>query len=138
MAKSETKEIIERLSYDKSFGILTRPALEIELERIKKFNCLFIDLNNIRKLNQIIGYCAVDKLIFNMFDQFKKESSEECIIGRWFSGDEIVIVANNTILAAWKLKEIAMGLGLSFKELHLLDKNLEQLSIEIAKFRWGD
>src|SRR4030067_3146753 len=101
-----------RLSYDKAFGILTRQALEIELEDMKKFDCCFIDFHNMRSFNRLLGYKKVNEIIHAIFDEFKTQGN--FIIGRWFSGDEILITGevNRGTLAIFR--EIAHKYGLSF------------------------
>ncbi len=44
-SRKELIEIIEKLSHDKAFDILTRTGLEVEMEG--EYNGIFIDFNNI-------------------------------------------------------------------------------------------
>jgi len=110
-----SKEIIERLSKDRAFGILTRNALELEIEKLRVFDCCFIDFNSIKKLNQLLGYRAVNKIIFEIFVEFK-QGNEECIIGRWFSGDEVVFIHSNIEGQANRLDKISKKHGMTFKK----------------------
>jgi len=127
--------IIKRLSYDKVFGILTRPALEIILENKKSFDCCLIDFNNLKKLNKLIGYNQVNSIIFNLFKEYKQYNNS--IIGRWFSGDEILIVDNLIRLKICILKKIAYKHGMSFKTFYFENKNLKQIEIEIDKINYN-
>lgn len=120
-------ELIKQLSYDKAFGILTRNALDVEIEKLKSFNCAFIDLNNIKSLNQILGYKKVNELIFNLFHQFKV-NHPNCIIGRWFSGDEIMIIHPDIETKIMYLELIGKEMGLTFKrKLYYKVKSLDKL-----------
>lgn len=81
------------LSFDKSFGILTRGALEETISHLKyPFNAIFIDFDSIHALNNKIGYEKVNTIFRNMFSTFEDKIP---IIGRWFSGDEILMITNN-------------------------------------------
>ena len=126
------KEIIGYLSYDKSFGILTRQALELKLKKIKRFNSCLIDFNNLKKLNQLLGYNKVNNIIFNIFDEFKSKTT---ICGRWFSGDEILIVDKNIKEAIIVLKEISHKKGMTFKEHYFMNKGLKYIEKEIGKIK---
>ncbi len=107
-------EKIERLSVDKAFGMLTRNALEEKLnDKNKMFNCLFIDLCNMSNLNGLLGYEEVNRIIKEMFTELKE--SEEIIVGRWFSGDEIVIIAEDVSCILAKLKVCSRNHNISFK-----------------------
>ncbi len=118
-------DIIKYLSYDKMFGIMTRPALDLELKNKNKFNCCLIDFNNLKKLNQLIGYNKVNSIIFNIFNEFKKS---ECICGRWFSGDEVLIVHENIPEKIKLLTKICHKNGMTFKTKFFLNKKLSDIA----------
>ncbi len=80
-SRKELIEIIEKLSHDKAFDILTRTGLEVEMEG--EYNGIFIDFNNIHKLNHLIGYEMVNEKIKNILYSI---SEYKVIIGRFFSG----------------------------------------------------
>ena len=88
---------IERLYIDKAFGILTRNALEIEVEEqlTPPFDVAIIDFKNVKLLNSTIGYDRLNTLFKSMFETFSY--SEPVLIGRWFSGDEIALVCKTDI-----------------------------------------
>jgi len=116
---------IERLSNDKAFGILTRNALEEKLNNKRvPFNCLFIDICNMGNLNGLLGYEKVNEIIRNMFIEFKVENN--FIIGRWFSGDEIVIVGKDISCILFKLKVCSRNHNISFK--HKIFKNVVSIN----------
>jgi GGDEF domain-containing protein len=117
------QDIIKRLSYDKMFGILTRPALEMEIEKLSDFDCCLIDFNNLKKLNQLLGYSRVNKIIFDVFDLFKKDNCS--IIGRWFSGDEVLIIDDNIKDKIAVLEDICHNSGMTFKKIYY--KNIKTL-----------
>jgi hypothetical protein len=91
---SESK--IQHLSIDPAFGILTRPALELKLasmpdELIARIYVL--DLNDIHKLNNSIGYHKVNEKVSYILAELQRQFPS-LIIGRVFSGDEIALVEN--------------------------------------------
>ncbi len=126
------QKLIKKLSYDKAFGILTRPALDIEIEKMKRFDCCLIDFNNLKSLNQLLGYNKVNKIIFSIFEEFK---SSNCIIGRWFSGDEVLIVGINIVEKISYLKWIARRKSMSFKELYFINKDFKKIEKEIGDYK---
>ena len=86
----EYEEKIRKLSQDRAFGILTRNALEMRIDTVShNFDCVFIDFNGVKQLNDEMGYKNVNSIIRAIFAncQFRSED----LIGRWFSGDEIVV-----------------------------------------------
>lgn len=87
---------IRKLSTDTIFNILTRPALELKIRNKRKpFSCIFIDIDDLKKLNNEFGYERVNnaiRYIFTRFNKIKKEIGHGIVIGRWFSGDEILIL----------------------------------------------
>ena len=88
------KAKIEYLSKDPAFGILTRPALELALSETPAFRLTSIyvlDLANIHKLNDQIGYLKVNEKIRRILRRIKRRYPS-IIMGRVFSGDEISLV----------------------------------------------
>lgn len=96
--------LINELIMDDCFGILTRNGLKYKLKNIEQFNALFIDFTNIHHLNNLIGYTLVNKVIKFGFKRMLREMPH-LIIGRLFSGDEIVIVTLKNDLN--EVKELA-------------------------------
>lgn len=95
---------IDGLRVDKPFGILTRNALEEELQKLDGFNCLFLDFEDVHKLNAQYGYDYVNELMQKVFATFPFRKTD--LVGRWFSGDEILIATN---------ADDIQGLGLRLK-----------------------
>ena len=84
-------ENLVRLSTDSSFGILNRSGIELKMGMNKTpFNAIFLDFSNVKTLNEKHGYEEVNKRICKKLRKLKKE---EHIMGRWFSGDEIIIIS---------------------------------------------
>lgn len=110
--RDELIEIIEKLSHDKAFDILTRTGLEVEMEG--EYNCIFIDFNNIHELNHTIGYDAVNERIQNILYSI---ADYMVIVGRFFSGDEIVVLTKSEDLEVLLdlLKREAKIYDMSFK-----------------------
>lgn len=129
------EEKTKRLSIDSAFGILTRNALEIEIEeKIKSpFDLILIDFCDVHRMNDLFGYEAVNRTFRGFFRKVRTEFPD-VLIGRWFSGDEIAIIINAN-QAAWSvvcgMRRIADVWGLSFREICLYDQtDLNKLSIE--------
>lgn len=93
----EQAAIIEHLSHDAAFDILTRSGLEhLCWPKIVKeaSYIIFIDIDHMHELNERLGYEKVNEIIrasIHGRDVVKKER-RALDIGRWFSGDEIVII----------------------------------------------
>ena len=88
--EEEYKKIILKLSTDEAFGIMTRQGLEYIMSgHTGAFNAIFIDFKNIRELNAIHGYEAVNHAIKGRLARLKLRGH---LLARWFSGDEIVII----------------------------------------------
>lgn len=118
METKKYKELIkqiEELSIDKSFNILTRNALEYKILNLNsQFNAVFIDINNLKQLNKLLGYGEVNNIIKKTFDTFKFKDTD--IVGRWFSGDEILIICVGNPYTLYKqLKRHFYNNNLSFK-----------------------
>ena len=98
---------------DKAYGILTRNALEEKACKLKSFNALFIDFHDVHKLNEKYGYGAVNDMFRTLFSTFKWRKTD--IVGRWFSGDEIVIITNGDVKGLQeRFREHANRQGFSF------------------------
>lgn len=99
------EEKIERLSFDPIFGILTRPAIELFIEENyedcnKSFTCVFIDIKDLHMMNRDFGYEETNKKIREAFYIIKEYVPWIDTIGRWFSGDEMIIIFNHVVTDA--------------------------------------
>ena len=92
--KQRLEKIISKLTVDSSFEIFTRAGLEYNMRG--EYNCLFIDFKDISILNSTYGYNHVNKLICEIFKRF---TLRHVLIGRLFSGDEIVILSKTLGIA---------------------------------------
>jgi len=103
--------IIKDLCYDDSFGMLTRNGLKYYMERNDfDYNySIFIDFISMSEMNRELGYYSVNDKIKCLF-----ENEKESLIGRWFSGDEIVILTNNLDIVK-RLVNKSKYLGLNFR-----------------------
>jgi GGDEF domain-containing protein len=123
------QETIRLLSTDKAFGILTRNAIDLAIEdRDKPFNILFVDFNNVHNLNKILGYKRVNAIFREIFEEYKHAHPFD-LLGRYFSGDEIVIISNtdgDSLSRFSSLKSISDKHNMSFKSMTFLN----QTSIE--------
>ena len=84
-------EHIRKLSHDDSFGMLTRPALLHQAGQLHgpSYIVAFIDLDHLRVHNQAHGYDEVNNRVRKTF----RPALRYCdLVGRWFSGDELVLI----------------------------------------------
>ena len=80
---------IARAHYDEAFGMLTRQGLDAKLNRLTtEVDVLFIDLDHIHELNTALGYTEVNRLVRQAF----AVRASDTLIGRWQSGDELVVI----------------------------------------------
>lgn len=90
MTKAQLLKELQALKHDKAFGILTRPALEIEhRKQSSAVAVIFLDLDHVHALNEQIGHEAVNRKIKHAL---KLRSNDIVLTGRWYSGDEIVLL----------------------------------------------
>lgn len=82
---------VRRSHYDSAFGMLTRAGVDARLRGVRgSFDVLFVDLDHVHELNEALGYGEVDKRIRAAF-QLRRGDAQ--LVGRWYSGDEILIIA---------------------------------------------
>ena len=112
----ELKSEVRRLSWDESFGMLTREGIVREVSRSRqRLAVAFLDLDGIHRLNSAIGYEAVNERIRRVFETCRK--SDLVKAGRYFSGDEVLVLApeKDALKAALsRLTRNAEKEGLSF------------------------
>jgi GGDEF domain-containing protein len=111
---------LAELSWDVPFGMWTRPAFLRLCQQIEPGlrPVAFIDLNDIGDLNLRYGYTEIDHRIKQLFARLG-ELSQCTLVGRWYSGDEIVIVFSqgegNAFQTLFRLEEYAQQFfGMSF------------------------
>ncbi len=81
---------IRRLEFDTAYGMLTRSGVEARLRWLRgPADVVFLDLDHIHDLNSRLGHTEVDRLIR---EAFQLRETDIVLVGRWYSGDEIVIV----------------------------------------------
>ena len=82
---------IVRLAYDRAFGMLTRPALLDRAERLPngEYFVLALDLDGVHELNGRVGYEEVNRRVRESFVPAFRHTD---LVGRWFSGDEILVL----------------------------------------------
>jgi len=114
--------IIEKLCHDRFFGILTRNGLEYKMDDIEDDDChiILMDFCDISLLNGKYGYSQVNQKFTELFADFK----DDHIIGRCFSGDEIVVITRD-ISVIDDLKKKSRQLGLDFRHITCKYTNLE-------------
>ncbi len=90
------KELIQKLIQDPYFGIYTRNGLEyiLSLNEHTDMEIYLVDFNNVKGMNNSMGYKKVNDLFKEVFSHLKKDF----IIGRAFSGDEIFFCTDNFMI----------------------------------------
>ncbi len=124
--RKELIKIIEKLSHDSAFGILTRTGLEIRMKG--EYHCLFIDFDNIHSLNHTLGYDVVNQRIKTILSSL---TIPGILVGRLFSGDEIVVLVKlptyNIYSIEKMLKEISFKYNMTFKSKFYTIHSLEEV-----------
>jgi GGDEF domain-containing protein len=112
MTKAELLKELAELKQDKAFGILTRPALEIEhRKQTQAAAVIFLDLDKIHNLNERIGHEAVNRKIKRAVNI---RHDDLLLSGRWYSGDELVfLVKGNAPAMAERILNSLKKQGLS-------------------------
>lgn len=108
---------VRALSHDDAFGMLTRPALLFQAGRLPVGNyfLLYCDLDQMHDLNRRLGYEAVNDRVRLSFALGFRHTD---LVGRWFSGDEILLVLPDDSRMVWglvqRLQREAKAQGISF------------------------
>lgn len=107
--------LIKKLIIDEYFGILNRNGFEHVLQNtINKRYIYLLDFNNVKNMNNQLGYKKVNEIFKQTFDDMKNKF----IIGRAFSGDEIFFSPSteedDPVFVIPFLTEICSNNGLSF------------------------
>jgi GGDEF domain-containing protein len=106
-----------RLAYDDAFGMLTRPALLDRAERLPdgEYFVLALDLDGVHELNSQVGYEEVNRRVRDSFIPVFRHTD---LVGRWYSGDEILILlpydSETAIGLVKRLRREAAANSLSF------------------------
>lgn len=108
---------VRKLSIDTNFNVYTRPALLDRAERLpnNEYFVLVLDLDGVHALNNQVGYEEVNRRVRDSFIPVFRHTD---LIGRWFSGDEILILLpydpETAIGLVKRLRREAAINGLSF------------------------
>lgn len=95
----ELRDVVDYLYFDRSYGILTRGAIELEIRHSKKEllkYLVYLDIDYLHEFNNKVGHDEANNRIRRAL-HFR--SSDLVICGRWYSGDEIVIIIDGDPLA---------------------------------------
>jgi len=130
------KDLIDNLCQDKAFGILTRNGFEYKLAEGGDFfgyQLILMDFFDVSILNTTWGYLNVNEKFRDLFSPF----IETNIIGRCFSGDEIIILTKKPSIVDDLFKR-GNDIGLNFRYCRLiysgnLNQDLEVMYDRIAK-----
>ena len=71
------------------------PIVEGSSERSKQALIMFIDINNMKKINDRYGHVYGDKAIHILSDSITHRIDDDVAIGIRFGGDEFLIIAGN-------------------------------------------
>jgi len=109
---SAVRDRVEKFSYDPAFGIMTRPALEFRLRAMKyPQDFILLDIDHMHELNKDYGYEVVNRKVRSALREVAIEMA-----GRWFYGDEILIVPSlNTNIELIKYHFSTSGLTFKYR-----------------------
>lgn len=92
-------ELIQALANDPEFGIRTRTGLELvdwPLIAEKATWVVFLDIDNMHRLNDIYTWDGASvRVRTSLCRHSSRDGHPQDVIGRWMSGDEIVIVLSH-------------------------------------------
>lgn len=121
--KEEKEKLLEKAMKDKLTSLYNRTYLELYfreiLADIKKGNIycfIFIDLDDLKKINDKFGHIIGDKVIVSIADSIRKSIREKDIAARW-GGDEFVLIVKSDLDATKKIAE-------------RIQKNLQDMEID--------
>lgn len=136
MKYRKLKKLVKLLCKDKFFGIYTRNYIEYIFPKMYKgmmYHTFIIDFDNIHELNASIGYKNVNSSFTMMFSSFLKDR-DNVIIGRWFSGDEIIVIIiedqyEKSLLIFEQFKNHCKLYNFDFKLLLHTDKKIWEIEL---------
>lgn len=99
--------IIENLSIDPSYGILTRPAMHLEIKKVatQAKYLIFTDIDDLFVVNALLPR-KTEEANEKIFRALHLRSEDVLLSGRWYSGDELVIIlSGNPDAVCNRLKE---------------------------------
>lgn len=109
-------KIIKKLIIDPYFDIYNRNGLEYIIStkyKDKHLDIYLVDFNNVKGMNQSMGYRKVNDLFKEVFSMLKKDF----IIGRAFSGDEIFFCTTNYNLSITDIINVCKHFNLELESL---------------------
>lgn len=121
-----TNRQFKKLIYDQHFGILTRNGLDLAVAKLKSsFSFIFLDFNDIHHLNLEFGYNEINERFKDLFSSFSFRNTD--IVGRFFSGDEIIIITISDDIDGilLRFKEHCDQFDLTFRSVVYKDKDLD-------------
>lgn len=115
------------LIIDKHFGIFTRNYIDFVLRYSpKEYSIIIVDFDHVKQMNISLGYKATNDIFRRMFMSFHRQTN--AIIGRWFSGDEIVLLTlDDPYLLLSKFELHCSGRNLHYKLITVSTKKIEDL-----------
>lgn len=125
------KQLAHLAFKDKTFGIWKREYIEKRAPKKPDASKLliFLDINDMHSLNETLGYVEVDTRINKALRVTRRNE----LIGRWYSGDEIVIICDTVSVDSIirRLTESFLLYGITFESASTPYVNLKS-SVEIA------
>jgi hypothetical protein len=117
MEKPELVNLLINALTDSAYGILTRQGMEFFLKNTNSGYYIFCDIDGMHDLNALHGsYEPVNAMIKASCAVLRQD---EVLIGRWFSGDELLVhvdTLESAIIVAnrWRNEMIHNGLSGTF------------------------
>lgn len=108
-----TQEQLRRVAVtDRTTGLVNRQgserilAQEAEkaLREKRPLSLIFMDIDGFRRMNEILGYAAADRVLKTLTRAMKRVVREEDLLGRW-GGDEFVVLTAQPALTARQLAD---------------------------------
>jgi GGDEF domain-containing protein len=115
-AKRDLEAIIEKLSVDPAYGIMNRPALDLEISRIKSRAkwVVFLDIDGLHNLNNTLPG-KHEEANQKIRKALSIRSEDILIQARWYSGDEIIVILSGEPVSFMSRLKASFALeGLSF------------------------
>jgi len=138
--KFSKNKIIKLLSIDSVFNIYTRTYMNYLIKKKSLKYIYILDFNNIGRLNYDIGFDKVNEKFRKILSVTKRKKYNKIYVGRFFSGDEIIIATNKKNISSLllELKNESKLEGMDFVYISCINDTgiqLEEKLKEIKKFK---
>lgn len=130
-----------------TYKCLTRQGVDRRWHKVSSqhqtMHLIFLDIDNMHRANEMWGYTEVDRRIARSLEQVRHDE----LVGRWYSGDEIIILCNaadsqqtaQRVQLAFEGNGLSATFGIAACDSRLLPENAKRAAdlVQAAKER-GD